>query len=221
MNISQGIKEYKITHYSNAYNFDNFSTEVSSVHFFNNDGLEVFYIIPTMYTLTFNVTIVNRVNPIDSKNKQDINGSHYAPFYLVQLPFKGYCESQMVTATHKNNLFSDCTMRSLSEMIKTSEFEDWRICTGEQLDQLFNSYNETLKTEASAITADRFDDMLNILPPSRWHSVWGFEVFHISERLTANIVSWYAKNGDQCFTFDQDATISDKEIKTLLEKAVN
>lgn len=219
MNIQDGIKKYAITHYANAHNFDNFSTEISSIHFFNADNLEVFYIVPSIYDLTFEITIVNRINPIDSKNKQEIKGSHYAPYYLVSLPFDGSCIARMTIATHKNNLFSDCTMHSLSEMVKNGNFTDFCVIDDDQFDELISARHETIKTGATVITAQRYNDMLDVLPPCRWHCVGGWSVFHVSERLSGNIVSWYAQKNDCYFTFDQDANINDSEILGVLNNA--
>lgn len=50
-------------------------------------------------------------------------------------------------------------------------------------------------TGATQITEERFWEMLEVLPPCRWDttSVGGrrLEMFHVSERLTGNLVSWF------------------------------
>jgi len=37
----------------------------------------------------------------------------------------------------------------------------------------------------------RFMEMLGVLPPSRWSSLCGVESFHVCERLSGEVVSWF------------------------------
>jgi hypothetical protein len=49
--------------------------------------------------------------------------------------------------------------------------------------------------KARRVTAERFADMLEVLPPCKWGHRAGLEVFHVSERITGNLVDWYAIDG--------------------------
>lgn len=71
MNIQEFIKVKKVTHKSYAHNYTN-KCEISSVHYFNADGFEVGYVVPTIYSLTKTVVECLRLNPIDSINKVKI-----------------------------------------------------------------------------------------------------------------------------------------------------
>jgi|GEM_PF-6097072 len=70
-----------------------------------------------------------------------------------------------------------------------------------------------IEPKAQAITEERWYEMLGVLPPCKWASRAGVEFFHISERMTGDIVSWYtrAKNG-QCATFMDLSTIPSEKI---------
>lgn len=65
---------------------------------------------------------------------------------------------------------------------------------------------------AVKITAKGFDDALNVLPPCRWNRGDHTEWFHVSERLTGDLVNWYVRVGDQYHTFVDDARLSPVQI---------
>jgi hypothetical protein len=48
-------------------------------------------------------------------------------------------------------------------------------------------------TPVIEVTEDYFMDMLEVLPPCKWHHQPACETFHISERLTENIVEWLVR----------------------------
>jgi len=50
------------------------------------------------------------------------------------------------------------------------------------------------------ITAEQFDDMLNILPPNHWMTLRGVEMFCMSEMLTLTYTNQYARVGDKYYT---------------------
>ena len=58
---------------------------------------------------------------------------------------------------------------------------------------------EKYLSEWQEITPDRWDDMLNILPPEKWQTVAGVEIFRMSERLTGNITAHFARIGERYF----------------------
>jgi len=49
------------------------------------------------------------------------------------------------------------------------------------------------------ITAERFNEMLNILPPICWTTIQGVEMFCMSEMLTGTYTDQYARVGDKYF----------------------
>lgn len=87
-----------------------------------------------------------------------------------------------------------------------------RVIEEAELDRLTATFLDTMISKPKRITHARFWDMLEILPPCRWHTVaGGFEVFHVSERITHNLVSWFAHKGERYWEFtDRDNLASDK-----------
>ena len=67
-----------------------------------------------------------------------------------------------------------------------------KVISGSELDELIKIHMESLRTDPKAITKQRYWDMLEVLPPCRWQMAGMWEVFHVSERLTGNLVSWFA-----------------------------
>lgn len=68
------------------------------------------------------------------------------------------------------------------------------------------------RTEPSEITAERFQDMLGILPPVAWRITGNGESFKISEPLTGSIHSIFVKLNERHFTFDDRITLKHAEI---------
>ena len=55
------------------------------------------------------------------------------------------------------------------------------------------------------VTAERFYEMLNVLPPRCWITLKGVEMFCMSEMLTGTYTDQYAKAGDKYYTKIVDA----------------
>jgi hypothetical protein len=58
------------------------------------------------------------------------------------------------------------------------------------------------------VTAERFDDALNVLPPVGWTTRQGVESFRISERIWGAITDIYARRGDRYFKLADDIRLS-------------
>lgn len=68
------------------------------------------------------------------------------------------------------------------------------------------------RTEPAEISAERFQEMLGILPPVGWRITGNGESFKISEPLTGNIHSIFVKLNERHFTFDDCITLKHDEI---------
>lgn len=90
-----------------------------------------------------------------------------------------------------------------------------RIVHSAELDQLINDFNESMKSEPVEITKDAWWYALEVLPPCKWKTVRGVELFHVSERLTSNLVSWYGRIGENYYTCTQADAI---DLELLAEK---
>tara|TARA_Y100000310_G_scaffold43727_1_gene40755 strand:- start:130 stop:552 length:423 start_codon:yes stop_codon:yes gene_type:complete len=92
-----------------------------------------------------------------------------------------------------------------------------RLIDDAELAALDAAYTADRVTAPLEIEADRFDEMLNVLPPSRWHRAGAFEVFHVSERISHNLVNWFAAKGEKYWEFiDRDNVPSDEIACKLL-----
>lgn len=66
------------------------------------------------------------------------------------------------------------------------------------------------------ITKDRFHEMLEILPPQRWYRGEQMEWFHMSERLSGDYVSWFARVGGNYYEFQDLYTLEKSAIARIL-----
>lgn len=74
-----------------------------------------------------------------------------------------------------------------------------RVVDEDEMRTLVEEHADSRITAPEPITAEQWEDMLNVLPPSRWHRHDGVEMFHVSERITHDLVNWFAKVGDRHF----------------------
>lgn len=92
--------------------------------------------------------------------------------------------------------------------------------TGEELDALQAAHIASLITEPEPISEERYNELLECLPPCRYHKAGRFTVFHISERLTANLVQWCAWGGSmECYGWTDHADLPTPEIIEKLNNA--
>lgn len=68
-----------------------------------------------------------------------------------------------------------------------------RVVTSAQMDEMTERYAASLVTDPTDETESDWWYSLEVLPPCRWHTCKGVELFHISERVTLDLVSWHAK----------------------------
>ncbi len=69
-------------------------------------------------------------------------------------------------------------------------------------DEYIQNRISQLITPISEITAEIYNDKLEMLPPVCWTTAAGVESFKMSERIFDNITSIYAKKGGRYFSFD-------------------
>lgn len=95
-----------------------------------------------------------------------------------------------------------------------------RVVNGDELDAYIKQYHDSMKTNPEPITLEHHDHMLECLPPCRYQVIRGASVFHVSERLTGNLVQWCFRVGDKCWGFTEDAAISTEALAGLIDGAV-
>lgn len=72
-------------------------------------------------------------------------------------------------------------------------------------------FEDSFKSEPEEITAERFHDMLNILPPVGWNTDSDGECFRISERLAGRITAIFVRIGERYATFADDIRTPHRE----------
>jgi hypothetical protein len=87
-----------------------------------------------------------------------------------------------------------------------------RVVDDAELTPMLAAYYDAQVTHPAQITTERYDDMLNVLPPCRWKTRAGIEAFHVSERLTGNLVSWFAHTKNGYFEFVDRADITEEYL---------
>lgn len=63
-------------------------------------------------------------------------------------------------------------------------------------------YENSFKTPVQEITAEAFDDALNVLPPEDWRRGRGAESFKCMERIAGAVTSIYVAVANRYFTFN-------------------
>ncbi len=80
-------------------------------------------------------------------------------------------------------------------------------------------------TQAVAVTAERADDALNVLPPYRWSTVEAsapgssWEAFAIGEPLTDRLRDWFVRIGNQWFSLVEDRAIDYQALLALVRSS--
>jgi hypothetical protein len=70
------------------------------------------------------------------------------------------------------------------------------------------------------ITAEQFDDALNVLPPAKWQGSRLRQSFYVIEAITDDIHGWYAQLGDRYFTINESKYKTNDEIIALCAAAL-
>ncbi|EPO2911696.1 TPA: hypothetical protein ACF3XO_004483 [Vibrio parahaemolyticus] len=132
--------------------------------------------------------------------------------YLVQKPFTG----SIVACVESNQ------DPKIPEILKRCNVSgEWNVIDDDELTQLFDTYEQSLCSLPKTCTAERFNDMFEILPPCQWSTVGGVEMFHVSERLYGNVVSWFFNYQNAFYTCEQLASASKTDLSEMVKAAYN
>jgi len=117
-------------------------------------------------------------------------------------PFNGRIESSMRDDVHVD--YSGALHNNNGQNLTLAEYreatgEDVKAVSESELDSLLNTYYRSLVSNPSQITAEQYDYALEVLPPCKFGTVGSVTVFHMLERLTGNMVSWYANLGGKYY----------------------
>jgi hypothetical protein len=125
--------------------------------------------------------------------------------YIVPKEFTGHCLSTLCKSSLGHEFVAYCNL-SLSEFLAEHAHVGARLVDHAEYETLYLSHLETFITSPVVVDSERFYWLLEVLPPCRWNTVGSVEMFHISERLTGNIVTWCAQYRSTFFEFvDSDS----------------
>ena len=126
------------------------------------------------------------------------NFSHY----IIAEPFPGHVqtlydpEADRVAYDDRGLTFTEYQQENAQNI---------RVVDEAELSAIWRDHTKSLITDPTPIDKKTWNYYLEVLPPCRWTSEQGVELFHVSERLTDNLVTWCARVGSQYFTFvDRD-----------------
>ena len=127
--------------------------------------------------------------------------------FIVKDPYPGWAETFITTtgvAAYTEGL-------TAAEYIASKPYS-LRIITEDQLREINEAHIAGMITDPVEITEADFDSALGCLPPARWQQTNGVQMFHISERITGDLVAWFAAIGDRYFRCEDlcSANLSDK-----------
>ena len=115
-------------------------------------------------------------------------------------PFRGVVQSFLT----KEGLVEWTGGLTLDEYAKERGFPV-RAVDDAEFDRLNDAFLASQISDPVEETGDAYNYALECLPPCRWKTVCGVEMFHISERLSADLVSWHAELNGRFFTFTDHA----------------
>lgn len=138
--------------------------------------------------------------------------------YIVPSPFEGSVLTALVRDSDGTEFvcYSD---KSLSDYLAANQDVGARLVTDDELDALRSEHLESLVTKPKSVEEERFYWLLEVLPPQRWGTRSGVEMFHMSERLDGNIVTWACKYRDCYFEFADRDNLPAVEIASKVEAA--
>lgn len=102
--------------------------------------------------------------------------------------------------------------------LKSAQEKEYRVMTWEEFEQFQKRF--LLDGKLTEITAEVFDDMLNVLPPLYWMEHDGVEMFCMSEMYTGTYTNQYAhdKRTDKYYTKMVDSADKNTWICELLKE---
>ena len=119
---------------------------------------------------------------------------------------KVYLESNRVnnTATTKGSIepiYVDYMEEpiTIKDYIEKHKDENLEVVDAFEMEKLYKEYQEKASKDFTEITEERFDEMLNVLPPQRWTRTENYEYFFISEAYSADLHSCFARLGDKYY----------------------
>ena len=134
--------------------------------------------------------------------------------YIISEPFPGYAET--VIREDGTVMYTKLTLDDY-----LAQGKHLRVVDESEIEALMEAHHDSLVTRPVVESLEDWNDALNVLPPCRWQTYAGIEFFHISERLTGNLVAWHARIGDKCWAFTDYASRPFDELAEKVSRITN
>lgn len=76
-------------------------------------------------------------------------------------------------------------------------------------------------TPAKEIDADRFNEMLEVLPPDNWQRMDGGEYFQMSELYAGNVTSYFVRHHDKYYEFRETTWMNPSQVLNKISGVYN
>ncbi|GBF59164.1 hypothetical protein PbB2_02856 [Candidatus Phycosocius bacilliformis] len=136
--------------------------------------------------------------------------------WVVELPFNGFTKS-FVRHFSDGSItvgYGDVTY----EELLTKLGDNLKIVSDDELEAMMDAHEQSLFTTPTAISQEKWDEMLCVLPPARW-TRGRVELFHINEHLSGSAVDWYGHINGSYYTWTQSCGASTKDMEDLVLEA--
>lgn len=130
--------------------------------------------------------------------------------YLYRPPFKGYVYTWTYYDEYGDELVATKDNPSLSDFLQDNPNE-FEVVSDAKLSDLIEQYDRSLITKPERISRERYWEMLEVLPPCRW----GGGFFHVSERITGSLVSWFLEADGKYWEFTNLDYIKQSELDKI------
>jgi hypothetical protein len=111
-------------------------------------------------------------------------------------PFRGNAQSILLT----DGTVAYTPGRQTFEQYKAENGDHFEAIDNAAFDALLATFEASRRTEPKSISEERYWEMLECLPPSKYCEVAGVTMFHICERITGELVDWFAVCNGKHFT---------------------
>ena len=153
----------------------------------------------------------------------EIDGLEVTTWIIANGPYKGTTQSMLLadgTVAYSTGGSGAHGRETWVEYDARTEGK-FRCVTDAELDDLEAEYNAAFcKDSLRSITHEEWDDALNCLPPVRWHTHKGVNMFAISERTRGSITGWFAKIGDEYRVMQADIYASSDDLVAAFTQEV-
>jgi hypothetical protein len=155
--------------------------------------------------------------------------------YIVELPFKGSIQTRLINGLAEYSgeevvkRYIDENGSQVAEYSYKNQlnFEEYNAkhngkfteATEEEIDTLFAEHRNSLISEFTEITEDRYFDMLECLPPKRWHTCEGVEIFYMCECYTDDLYTCCGGYKGKYFSALRPIREESKNLSNLIKEA--